>query len=98
MPLNSIQFSNLISSYERAQYLHQQAADFLMNASDRMKFLYNQQMIMWGKITADYEKTLETVEDGRYSIRLPNLLERFERLEKSQMACSVKKRHGVEVC
>ena len=86
MPLNSIQFSNLISSYERAQYLHKQAADFLMSASDRMKFLYNQQMIMWGKITADYEKTLETVEDGRYSIRLPNLLKRFERLEKSQMA------------
>ena len=40
-----------------------------MNASDRMKFLYNQQMIMWGKLRPTM-KTLETVEDGGYSIRL----------------------------
>ncbi len=86
MPLNSIQFSTLISSYERSQYLHQQVADFLTSGSDRMNFLYNQQIIMWGKITADYEKTLETIEQGRYQIRLPELIKRFERLEKSQLA------------
>ena len=86
MPLNSIQFSNLISSYERAQYLHRQVAEFLMSGADRMKFLYNQQVVMWGKISGDYEKTIETIEQGRYSIRLPSLIKRFERLEKSQMA------------
>ena len=86
MPLNSIQFSQLISSYERAQYLHRQSANFLMSGTDRMKFLYNQQMMMWGKIKADYDKTLETIEQGRYGIRLPELIKEFERLEKSQLA------------
>ena len=95
MPLNSIQFSNLISSYESAQYLHKQVASFLMNSGDRMKFLYNQQIIMWGKITADYEKTLESIEQGRYSIRLPELINRFERLEKSQMAPVELKRDSI---
>ena len=57
-----------------------------MSGADRMKFLYNQQVVMWGKISGDYEKTIETIEQGRYSIRLPSLIKRFERLEKSQMA------------
>jgi len=97
MPLNSVQFSTLISSYERAQYLHKQVASFLMSGADRMKFLYNQQIIMWGKITADYEKTLESIEQGRYSIRLPNLIKRFERLEKSQMAPVELKRESISM-
>ena len=96
MPLNSIQFSNLISSYERAQYLHQQIAEFLLTGTDRMKFLYNQQMIMWGKINADYEKTVETIEQGRYGIRLPELIKRFERLEKSQMAPVQLKKESIQ--
>jgi hypothetical protein len=97
MPLNSIQFSKLISSFERAQYLHKQVAEFLLSGVDRMKFLYNQQIIMWGKITADYEKTLETIEQGRYGIRLPNLIKRFERLEKSQMAPVALKKDSIIV-
>ena len=95
MPLNSIQFSTLISSYERSQYLHKQVANFLLNGTDRMKFLYNQQIIMWGKITADYQKTLETIEQGRYGIRLSDLIKRFERLEKSQMAPVQLKRDSI---
>ena len=95
MPLNSIQFGKLISSYERSVYFKDQARPFLINGNETMKFSYHQQEIIWSKIEKDYQKAIGTVDQGRYNINLSTLNRQFERLENAQFAPIQKKRHLV---